>query len=326
MAYQQRARGGRRPARYRPVPVTQQPDEKPQARAPITGIHHLNCISTCPLGGRLMDGRTRSLVRRGLLTCHCLLLETDQGLVLVDTGFGLRDVRDPKSRISQFFLGLVSPDFREELTAIRQIERLGLNPADVRHIILTHLDFDHAGGLDDFPEATVHLLKSERDAAAAQQTWLDRQRFRPQQWSTSANWRVHELGAPEEWFAFSAVRPIPKLDVLLVPLIGHTFGHAGVALRRDERWLLDAGDAYFFHREMDLDRPHCTPGLRFYQWMMEKNRKSRLRNQGSLRELLREQRERVDVFCSHDVVEFERLSGRTAETPLSRQARAGAAP
>jgi hypothetical protein len=55
-------------------------------------VHHLNCISTCPLGGRLMDGRTGSLVRRGELACHCLLAETDAGLVLVDAGLGLRDV------------------------------------------------------------------------------------------------------------------------------------------------------------------------------------------------------------------------------------------
>lgn len=51
-------------------------------------IHHLNCVSTCPLGGRLC--------------CHCLLLETQQGLVLVDTGLGPQDVRDPQARLSGF--------------------------------------------------------------------------------------------------------------------------------------------------------------------------------------------------------------------------------
>lgn len=40
-------------------------------------IHHLNCISTCPLGGKLMDDRTESIIRRGHLACHCLLVETD---------------------------------------------------------------------------------------------------------------------------------------------------------------------------------------------------------------------------------------------------------
>jgi Zn-dependent hydrolases, including glyoxylases len=153
-------------------------------------IHHLNCISTCPLGGKLMDGSARSVFERGHLTCHCLLIETDSGLVLCDSGLGLRDVATPRARLSRFFLALVSPDFREEMTARRQIERLGFRADDVRHIVLTHLDFDHAGGLDDFPQATVHMLGVEKTAAEAQRTWLDRQRFRPQQWSSRPRWRT----------------------------------------------------------------------------------------------------------------------------------------
>jgi len=66
-------------------------------------VHHLSCISTCPLGGRLMDGCTKSIVERGELTCHCLVIETNAGLVLVDTGFGLHDVDNPRSRLSRFF-------------------------------------------------------------------------------------------------------------------------------------------------------------------------------------------------------------------------------
>jgi hypothetical protein len=71
-------------------------------------------MSTCPLGGRLMGGRTRGLVRRGELSCHCLLRETPAGLVLVDTGFGLRDVHDARSRLSSFFLMLVARIFAME--------------------------------------------------------------------------------------------------------------------------------------------------------------------------------------------------------------------
>lgn len=137
-----------------------------------------------------MDGSARSVFERGHLTCHCLLIETDSGLVLCDSGLGLRDVATPRARLSRFFLALVSPDFREEMTARRQIERLGFRADDVRHIVLTHLDFDHAGGLDDFPQATVHMLGVEKTAAEAQRTWLDRQRFRPQQWSSRPRWRT----------------------------------------------------------------------------------------------------------------------------------------
>ncbi len=288
-------------------------------------IHHLNCVSTCPLGGKWMDGRTESIVQRGHLTCHCLLVEGPDALILVDTGLGLADVRDPESRLSKLFLGLVSPDFREEMTAVRQVAALGFDPADVRHVVLTHLDFDHAGGLDDFPHAAVHLLESERRAAVAQKTWLDRQRFRPQQWSTRPRWITYRAGDGETWFDFDRVHALDGVppEVVLVPLLGHTLGHAGVAVRGDDGWLLMAGDAYFFHREMDVDEPWCTPGLRFYQWMMEKDRRARLWNQERLRDLVRDHGSEVDVCCAHDVLEFERRSGRSAKIPADRM-RAGA--
>lgn len=281
-------------------------------------VHHLNCVSACPLGGRLMDGRSPSALQRGSLCCHCLLLETEQGLVLVDTGYGLQDVQNPRSRLSGFFLRLMAPDFREEMTAARQIERLGFRTSDVRHIVLTHLDFDHAGGLDDFPLARVHMLETERDAALLQRTWLDRQRFRPQQWSSRPRWQVYRKGAGASWFGFDCVRDLHGLppDILMVPLLGHTLGHAGVAVRTLHGWTLLAGDAYFYHREMDAERPWCTPGLRLYQTMMEKDRKARLANQQRLRLLKSQSGQEVDILSAHDAAEFEHAAGRPAGEPL----------
>src|SRR5690606_15327532 len=124
-----------------------------------------------------------------------------------------------------------------------------------------------------FPHATVHLMALERDAAFARETMLDRLRYRPQQWSTSGNWRGYTAGG-ERWFGFESVRDLDGVppEILLVPLPGHTFGHAGVAVRGRRGWMLLAGDAYFFRGEMDAERPWCTPGLRLYQWMMEKDR------------------------------------------------------
>ena len=280
-------------------------------------LHHLNCVSSCPLGGRLMDGRSPSVLQRGSLCCHCLLLETSAGLVLVDTGFGLRDVANPRSRLSGFFLALMSPDFREEMTAVRQIAALGYRDTDVRHIVLTHLDFDHAGGLDDFPQAQVHLLAREHEAAFHPTTWLDRQRYRPQQWSSHERWRLHGRSGGETWLGLQNVvagEGLPP-DVALVPLPGHTHGHAGVAVNVGGRWLLQAGDAYFHHREMDLNNPWCTPGLRAYQTLMEKSRSARLANQQRLREFAADHPQ-VRVCCSHDPQDFERIAGRPQGEPL----------
>ncbi len=280
-------------------------------------VHHLNCVSACPLGGLLMDGVSRGSLRARLAS-HCLLLETSNSLVLVDTGYGLRDVAQPRSRLNPVFLALMKPELRPEMTAIAQVERLGFKPTDVRHVVLSHLDFDHAGGLDDFPHASVHLLADERDSALAQATLLDRMRYRPQQWSTRPKWEAYTTAGGERWFGFSGAKRLAQLDpdILLVPLLGHTLGHAGVAVRLNVGWLFYAGDAYFYHAEMNAEAPYCTPGLRLYQWMMEKDRGARLLNQHRLRELRRDSGD-VRIFCAHDVDEFELLSGMSHHDPAS---------
>ena len=281
-------------------------------------VHHLNCISTYPLGGKLMDASTESFFHRGHLVNHCLLVESEDELILINAGLGTRDVETPHARLSGFFLSLVSPQLRIELTAVEQIQRMGFRPQDVRHMILTHLDFDQAGGLDDFPWAQVHLMHAERDAAFSQDTWMDRQRYRPQQWGTKANWKVYRPTEGKDWFGFGRVQQLEGLsrDIAMIPLIGPSLGHAGVAVKQKDRWLLHAGNAYFFRHEIDFKKPWCTSGLTLYQKMLEKDGPSRLMNQNRLRDLRKHHSNEIQIFCSHDVEEFERLSGRPADIPV----------
>lgn len=269
-------------------------------------IHHLNCATMCPYGGHLM-GRPRSGLGPARLTCHCLLLETERGLVLVDTGLGIADVTAPVPRLSRLVVALARPRLDPAETALRQIERLGLSPRDVRHIVLTHLDFDHAGGIGDFPGAIVHVLADEVAAARDRRTPLERGRYRPQQWGPDSVWRTYAAGADEPWFGFPCVRELDGLppEIVLVPLPGHTRGHCGVAIRRRGGWLLHAGDAYFFRGEVDPGDPHCPAGLRAYQALMEVDRTARLDNQRRLRALVRAHGDEVAVMCSHDAAEFD---------------------
>jgi glyoxylase-like metal-dependent hydrolase (beta-lactamase superfamily II) len=277
-------------------------------------IHHLNCGTDCPLGGALFDGRSAGLT--GRLVCHCLLIETDaHGLVLVDTGYGLRDVdhphRAPNPRITRVMRSMLNIKLREQETAVRQVQALGLRANDVRHIVLTHLDFDHAGGLEDFPNATVHLLDKEWSAATGpRKGFVSRNRYRPSQFDEVTRWRRYgSLGEP--WFGFDAVRQLEGLppEILFVPLPGHTWGHAGVAIERPEGWLLHAGDAYFYRDEVRGAKRKCTPGLGGYQTMMEVSRELRLANQERVRKLSIEHRGSVRVLCAHDPVEFEHAAG-----------------
>lgn len=275
-------------------------------------IHHLNCGTCCPVGGRLFDGKSDGPL--GHLVCHCLLIETDNGLVLVDTGFGTKDIDHPQRRLSPFFLTLNNIQLREEETAVAQVRRLGFKPEDVRHIVITHLDFDHAGGIEDFPKAVVHLTAREKEVADQQRggAFVGTRRYRPGQWNEVDQWRLYPFGGGEAWFGFDAVRDLDGLppEILLVPLAGHTWGHAGVAVCEDDgNWLLHAADAYFYRGEIGSERYECTPALRGYQRMMEVDRSARLTNQARLRRLSLDHTGEVRIFCAHDPVEFDILAG-----------------
>ena len=251
----------------------------------------------CPRGARLLAGRG-GLLEPTKLIAHCLLIEAGASLVLVDTGFGSGEVADP-GRLGQPFRAMVRPQCLDSETAVRQVADLGLDPTDVRDVVVTHLDLDHAGGLGDFPAAQVHVFAPEL-AAAMDPPWRERTRYRSAQWAHGPRWQEHRVDG-DDWFGFESVRLLPDLDVevALVPLPGHTAGHTGVAVKEDDGWLLHCGDAYF-HRGEVLTPPRCPPGLRLFQKLNEHDGKARASNQERLRELAREHGDEVRLICSHD--------------------------
>lgn len=271
-------------------------------------VHHLNCGTMCPVCARLMNGQGGWL-ESARMVCHVLLVETPKdGLVLVDTGVGSLDVEDP-SRLGRPFVALTRPRLSWEETALAQVRALGHDVADVRHIILTHMDLDHAGGLPDFPNAQVHVLKAEFDAAM-HPDWRSKARYLPAQWAHNPRWVLHP-GGGEDWYGFRGLRPLPGVgeDIFLVPLVGHTRGHTGVAVRSDSGWLLHCGDAYFHHGLFEAT-PRLPPGIRAFEELVQTDRRARLRNHERLRDLQRRHGGEVRLFCAHDPVEFDRLATR----------------
>lgn len=269
-------------------------------------IHHLNCGSFCPHGRRLINGEG-GLLERGNVVCHCLAIEAGDGLVLVDTGFGMEDARNP-GRLGGAFRLMMNPRPKAETTALKQLEALGFAASDVRRIVTTHLDLDHAGGLPDFPQAEVHVLSAELDAAL-QPALSDKLRYiGGAHWQHDPQWVRHEGSGGDEWFGFESIRMLPgsETEILLIPLLGHSRGHTGVAVRNGDGWLLHAGDAYFNHGEMTTP-PSCPPMLRFFQNMTASDNKARKANQERLRELVARHGDEVTVLCAHDTHYLERM-------------------
>ncbi|MBN1262604.1 MAG: MBL fold metallo-hydrolase [Anaerolineae bacterium] len=266
-------------------------------------IHHLDC------------GPMRPIWPNTKAVTHCLLVETNDGLLLVDTGFGVADVTRP-TRFMRAFTALLRTGRNVEDTALRQLTRLGYDPTDVRHIVLTHLHLDHAGGLPDFPQAQVHIYAAEYEASRRPthpSTWF----YQPGQWAHGPNWVIHHLTG-ETWYGFDAIDILPGLSprVLLTPLTGHTRGHCGVAIETGAgdqsapagRWLLHYGDgAYPFYNEGRTWRLFSNPPLELDRWFLGDNT-------GRLKALLQAHGDEITFISAHDPADFEKF---TTEETLS---------
>jgi len=280
-------------------------------------IHHLDCGTMVPLlAGRVLPER---------LVAHCLLLERPEGLVLVDTGFGTADIADPR-RLGPGFARMVGLQRDTSATALARVRALGHDPRDVTDVVLTHLDLDHAGGIADFPQARVHVLADELAAARARRTPAERNRYRTVQWAHGPRWVEHRSDAGTDWFGLTAVPVLDGTDdLVVVPLAGHTRGHAGVGVRRpDGGWLLHAGDAYFSAAEK-VDPAAAPRSIRVLQTLLQVSGTARRTNQERLRTLYAEHGPAgsgdLTMFCAHDAAEFAALARIPGDDPSHTLAR-----
>ncbi|WP_197461316.1 MBL fold metallo-hydrolase [Acetobacter malorum] len=241
------------------------------------------------------------------MVCHVLLLETESGLVLVDSGFGLQDIADPEHRIGPF-RHVIRPVLTSEETALRQVERLGFNPDDVHHILLTHFDIDHIGGLSDFPRAQVHLSAAEAQGAIHHPSFTERQRYHPLQWAYGPAIVEHAPGK-EVWRGFSGVKALVDIapGLLMVPLPGHTRGHCGYAIDTGGRWLLHAGDAFYYLGT--LDGRSKVPLLACIQERLLAFDFRQVRNNHArLAALQADAEPDLDIICAHDPALFHKFA------------------
>ena len=275
-------------------------------------IHHIGAGTLCPLGRRIVTGEPG--IGPARMVCHCLVVETGDSLVLVDTGIGTEDLRHPYRRMGGPFTAGFRLQRDQRQTAIGQVRALGHDPADVRHIVATHLDLDHAGGLPDFPDAEVHVRTPELEAAIDPKL-RDRMRYRHYHFDHGPRWVEHGSGG-DSWFGFESIRILEGVEpeILMIPLPGHSRGHSGVAVRDGAGWQLHCGDAYFHHKEVE-DPHQCPLGLRAFQAVMAEDTEARRANQERLRELAREHRDDVRLFCAHSEVELEREQARPPTPP-----------
>ena len=178
------------------------------------------------------------------LPIHVWAIEHPEGLIVVDTGETAR-VAEPGylPRWHPYFRLGVREWVEEGEEAGPALRRLGLDPADVRWVVMTHLHTDHAGGLAHFPESEILVSRDELKAASGAMGKL--RGFLPHRWP--------EWFQPREVvFGERAFGPFPRSislteagDVHLVATPGHTPGHLSVVVEEDDVALFFAGDVSY---------------------------------------------------------------------------------
>jgi N-acyl homoserine lactone hydrolase len=173
------------------------------------------------------------------------------GPVLIDTGFHASVATGSKQERNRN-LGPIghlvggSIRMKPEQTVAAQLRTRGVEPADVRLIVMTHLHFDHASALSDFPEATVLLSAPEWHAARRRGASLrgySGAQFDPRQTYRTVDFAASTTSPTDSFARTLDVYGDGSLVLAFTP--GHSLGHMSVILRLSSREALIAGDAFY---------------------------------------------------------------------------------
>ncbi|MBN2798948.1 MAG: MBL fold metallo-hydrolase [Deltaproteobacteria bacterium] len=180
-----------------------------------------------------------------------VLVHSEQGVVLFDTGFAPRLRRAVRPFPDLLYPVLVP--WRDGRSAVSQLPDYGICAREVRHVFVSHLHPDHVAGLRDFPNATFHLspeawlaLRDARGLARVVAAWMPQ--LLPEDFGARVRW-IDRFTGPALG-AFPATCDLFGDGTLrAVPLPGHAPGQLGLlADGGDKGRLLFAADAAWLSR------------------------------------------------------------------------------
>lgn len=198
------------------------------------------------------------------LPINYFLIEHRDGPILFDTGLDPRILTDPSyisSPIGRFLLRRI---FRFETTPSDRLDRLvaaaGINSQDIRYAVISHLHFDHVGGIEQIPQAQLIVSEDEWAQLATphpEREWILREHIE----IPGAKWQPIQLRPTDEPLlqGFAGAYDVAgDGSMALLPTPGHTPGSLSMLIRQ-EGWdpILLVGDLTY---EAELLANDITPG------------------------------------------------------------------
>jgi N-acyl homoserine lactone hydrolase len=180
-----------------------------------------------------------------------LLVHSELGPILIDAPFGPEGPSNAGEVIGALArrAGVV---FKDEWAIVPRIEQLGFRASEINHVLMTHLHFDHTGGMKSVAHAQFHIDRDE---------WMHSTGLTPME-AARAGCVVGD---------FRALSPrVEKLDLCdatldaghdifgdgsieAVPLRGHSIGHTGYRCRLGDRTVFFVGDAVYSEKQIRSD-------------------------------------------------------------------------
>ena len=162
------------------------------------------------------------------------VIERPEGVVLFDAGLPATMLDRDESYLKVLQAQDLDVTLAAEETVTSHLERLDIDPAKVRHVVLSHLHFDHAGGLRELPNATIVVQRREWEAGFEREL-SNRYGLRKRYFDLGHE--VQLVDGEHDLFGDGSA--------VCVPSFGHTPGHQSLRVRSDQGDHLLVGDACY---------------------------------------------------------------------------------
>jgi len=172
------------------------------------------------------------------------VIDHPEGIFVVDTGDTARTL-EPGYFPSwhPYYRGSLQMDIKPEQEIGPQLKKMGIKPAEIKTLILTHFHTDHAGGLPHFPE--TNILVSSQDLKIAHGFKGKMRGYLPQHWPSWFTPQTISFDG-EAYASFDTSHTLTeKGDIRIVPTPGHTPGHISVVVEHEDVCYFLAGDTSY---------------------------------------------------------------------------------
>jgi glyoxylase-like metal-dependent hydrolase (beta-lactamase superfamily II) len=190
-----------------------------------------------------------------------LITHPEVGAVLIDTGFHTSVASKPRENFGAFASWYAKPRVDQDKTLAVQLRDRGIEPRNLRYVVMTHLHFDHASGMAEFPNSTFIISADEWEAATSGSRPALRG-YRPQHYDYVFDYRTLDYTGPgvDSYSTFGRTFDLfgdGSIRLAFTP--GHTLGHQAVICRLRDRDFVIAGDAVYTMRQLEGGPPQPRP-------------------------------------------------------------------